>query len=331
MTSLAHRSGLLPVVRDRPAGSRTAAGLRPLAALISTLLHAGALAGALLWLQRAPRPEAAPEVGVQVVWDQPEEGADAASQPAQAPAAPPTVEAPPTPEAPPPPPQATAAAATPPPMPPPPLPRAAAPPPELAPPAPLPQAVPPAEPAPSLAVALPPPPPQAVPPVTLPPPPVPAAEAEPETAEALPLPPPLPAPPAPAPSRPAPVRQAQQAPAAPAATSPGAAAQPEILGGARATGQVVTAPGLLDGVRNPEPDYPLASRQRGERGVVGVVLRLSEAGAVLGVEVVQSSGYPALDESARRAVLRWRFKPATRDGVPVPGTIRTAIHFNLDR
>ena len=91
----------------------------------------------------------------------------------------------------------------------------------------------------------------------------------------------------------------------------------------------MSRPASLDGVRNPEPEYPLASRQRGEQGVVTVLLRISEAGQVMGVEVVNTSGHPALDESARRAVQRWRFRPATRDGVPVPGSIRTAIHFRL--
>ena len=41
-----------------------------LAALVSLLLHTTALAG-LIWLvQHEPRPEAAPEQGVEIVWDQ---------------------------------------------------------------------------------------------------------------------------------------------------------------------------------------------------------------------------------------------------------------------
>ena len=110
---------------------------------------------------------------------------------------------------------------------------------------------------------------------------------------------------------------------------PDRAAQPPVpTGGSQAVGRV-TPPGLLSGVRNAEPEYPFASRQRGEQGVVGVVIRVSEAGAVLAVELAQSSGFPALDESARRAVMQWKLKPAMRDGVPIPGSIRTAIHFSL--
>jgi protein TonB len=102
-----------------------------------------------------------------------------------------------------------------------------------------------------------------------------------------------------------------------------------VPGAARVTG-AVSPPGLLPGVRNPEPEYPFASRQRGEAGEVGVVIQVSESGQAVGVQVVQSSGYAALDESARRAALRWRFKPAMRDGAAVPGTIRTRVHFRLN-
>lgn len=62
-----------------------------------------------------------------------------------------------------------------------------------------------------------------------------------------------------------------------------------------------------------------------------VFLRISPEGRVDDVEVIRSSGYPALDESAKRAVLRWRFRPAMRDGIPVSGSIRTSVDFRLQR
>jgi protein TonB len=103
-----------------------------------------------------------------------------------------------------------------------------------------------------------------------------------------------------------------------------------VLGGSRVTG-AVSPPRLLEGVRNPEPEYPGISRLQGEQGVVAVLLHVSEAGTVSAVDVVQGSGYPLLDEAAKKAVLRWRLRPAMRDGAPVPGSVRTSIHFRLQR
>ncbi|WP_380066114.1 energy transducer TonB [Dankookia sp. GCM10030260] len=324
-----------PVPGERAAVLRPPRPLPSWAPLLSLLLHAAALGAVLVLLERGQAPETPPERGVEVVWDASQEAELVTGAPS--PAQPPSVAAPPEPEAPrdPPPPPSPA---TPPPAPPPP-PQAVQAPPGIAPP----QPAPPAEPAPVLAMQLPPPPPAAVNPVTLPPPPPaavdpvtlpppPADEPEPEAAAEVPLPPPMPPPaPRPEPARQVPARQQAAPPPAAAAAQPGPAAAPQAPvppGGSQATGRV-TPPGLLSGVRNAEPEYPFASRQRGEQGVVGVVIRVAEDGSVLAVEVAQSSGHPALDDSARRAVLRWKLKPATRDGVPIPGSIRTAIHFSL--
>ena len=82
-------------------------------------------------------------------------------------------------------------------------------------------------------------------------------------------------------------------------------------------------------MRNPEPEYPFASRQRGDEGTVTARLGASSAGEVTEVDVVASSGHPALDEAARRAWQRWRLRPAMRDGVPVAGSVRHTHRFRL--
>lgn len=151
----------------------------------------------------------------------------------------------------------------------------------------------------------------------------------------------LPLPPAPMPPPPRPAEARAAAPPRPATPpmqpTPGIAPlgapgeserQLALTGAARVTGAVVP-PGLLDGYRNPQPDYPQASRARGEQGVVGLVLRVAPSGQVAEVEIGRSSGFPQLDEAAKRAAQRWRFRPAMRDGFPVEGTIRTAVHFRL--
>ncbi|MDO9711562.1 energy transducer TonB [Paracraurococcus lichenis] len=319
MTALA-RIGALPVAeRDRALprqrGRRVLPAWAPAASL---LLHGAALAAVLVLMTRPPRPEARPETGVEFVWEDSQESELVQDRPPEMPAAPAVAEAPPVPD--------------PVPAPPPPVPPLAAP-------APPPPAAAAPEPPPStLALALPPP--ADLPaPVTLPPPPPPAAEAPPEerptpaAEEALPLPPPpMPAPaaPPPRPARQAPARQAVAAVAPPLAPAlpEGTGSQAIPPGGSRATGRV-SPPGPLSNVHNPEPEYPYLNRQRGEQGTVKVRLSISELGTVTAVEVLESSGYPALDESAKRAAMLSRFRPAMRDDVPIPGTIRTSYHFQL--
>ena len=47
--------------------------------------------------------------------------------------------------------------------------------------------------------------------------------------------------------------------------------------------------------------------------------------------VVGGSRNRALDRAAVRAVRRWRFEPALRDGVAVPGTVQQTIRFDAPR
>lgn len=296
-----------------------------LPALASLLLHAGA-AVAIAALNRADPPSAQPERGVEMVWqDVPEDAApgeeaaaSAATSDEAAPDASPRAE-----------PEQEVAEAPPPPV----SQQAEQPPPEPAPPpesalaeAPVPEV----EPPPALAEQVRSP---EVAEAPAPPEPVEARAAPPreEPPPELPLPPPAqpmrPAPPSPRQAAPPAQAASRQAPPGPSAS---AAAPSEAPGGSRATG-AVSPPGLLDGFRNPEPEYPTTSRERGDQGVVTVQLRISEAGEVTAVEVIATSGHPALDDSARRAVRRWRFRPATRDGVAIPGSVRTAVHFRLQR
>src|SRR5687768_9194293 len=67
--------------------------------------------------------------------------------------------------------------------------------------------------------------------------------------------------------------------------------------------------------------YPEAARALGI-GEASVVLRISidASGAVTDAEVIEAAGH-GFDEAARDALLRSRFKPAQRDGQPMPARI----------
>lgn len=78
------------------------------------------------------------------------------------------------------------------------------------------------------------------------------------------------------------------------------------------------------------PPYPLIARRLSEQGTVRLKIALSDAGAVLGVEVVRSSGHQSLDEAAVSWVKsHWRWRPATRAGTPVASTTIADIVFDL--
>ncbi|WP_198376565.1 TonB family protein, partial [Neoroseomonas rubea] len=103
---------------------------------------------------------------------------------------------------------------------------------------------------------------------------------------------------------------------------------PDPSAGARAIGAVVP-PGAAEGHRNAPPEYPADSRRRGEEGVVRLSLAIGADGRVAEANVAASSGHPALDAAAIAAARRWRFRPATQAGLPVPATLATAVHFRL--
>ena len=78
------------------------------------------------------------------------------------------------------------------------------------------------------------------------------------------------------------------------------------------------------------PVYPRSARRRGHEGRVTVEVRIAGDGALDRAEVIVSSGYPELDESAVTAVKSARFAPATENGVRVNGLLRPTFDFKLE-
>jgi len=65
----------------------------------------------------------------------------------------------------------------------------------------------------------------------------------------------------------------------------------------------------------------------GSEGTVGIRALVAAGGDVRSVEVVASSGSAALDRAATDAVRRWRFAPATRNGVPIDAYVMLRIRY----
>ena len=91
-------------------------------------------------------------------------------------------------------------------------------------------------------------------------------------------------------------------------------------------GPVFTSLKLLDFV---QPSYPPRCLRLGIEGRVKVRVLVGEDGRPQEVTVDTSSGDASLDESALKAVRRWRFEAATRNGAPVRAWVKVPVEFKL--
>ncbi len=79
----------------------------------------------------------------------------------------------------------------------------------------------------------------------------------------------------------------------------------------------------------PTPRYPAASQRRGETGTVWLEATVTSQGTVTAVRVIDSPGYPLLEQAAQDALSRARFRPALRDEKPIASRVRIPFRFEL--
>jgi len=127
------------------------------------------------------------------------------------------------------------------------------------------------------------------------------------------------------------VAAATPPPAAPATTAAAAPAPPAIKPGALVD---INEPGVIAPVALNKPSFtypPIALRQRIE-GKVDLSVLVDERGAVADTKVVTAAGGKAgLNEAASDYVRRWKFRPATKDGVAVKAWTPVSVVFMLPR
>ncbi len=75
--------------------------------------------------------------------------------------------------------------------------------------------------------------------------------------------------------------------------------------------------------------YPEAAA--GIEGTVQVRVKIDAQGAVTDAKVIGDAGNPALEWASVDAVKRWRFQPATRNGVPVASEVTIPFRFSRSR
>ena len=64
---------------------------------------------------------------------------------------------------------------------------------------------------------------------------------------------------------------------------------------------------------NPSPEYPEMAIFLGYQGTAVIRIKISAQGVSKGVEILRSSGHKILDESAAKALKKWRFTPGKND------------------
>jgi protein TonB len=78
------------------------------------------------------------------------------------------------------------------------------------------------------------------------------------------------------------------------------------------------------------PPYPAEAKRLGEQGTVLLRLTISPSGDVIAADIVQSSGYADLDQTAAAWVqAHWKYKPAVQGGTAVQATTNAAVKFDL--
>ncbi len=126
-----------------------------------------------------------------------------------------------------------------------------------------------------------------------------------------------------------PLRRPEKRKTGPRQSLPGTGAVADLAAQQSAAGVVRLAEPAYD--LNPAPEYPRLARRRGWQGTVLLAVRVKEDGIVAAVSVRTGSPYSILDEAALEAVEKWRFRPGTKDGLPVSMEVLVPVRFVLRR
>ena len=130
--------------------------------------------------------------------------------------------------------------------------------------------------------------------------------------------------PTPAPNAPTGTDVPQSAPApiaAPVAAAPAAPPAPPSV-------QLPSSD--ADYLQNPRPPYPSISRRLNEQGKTTVRVLIGAEGQPQRAEIAKSSGFSRLDDAALATVMRWRYVPGKRGGLPEAMWFNVPINWVLE-
>lgn len=76
--------------------------------------------------------------------------------------------------------------------------------------------------------------------------------------------------------------------------------------------------------------YPAIAREKGWQGTTLLKVQVLKNGLVGSLEILRSSGFSVLDQSALKGVKEWKFIPAQKDGQPTEMFVQIPITFKLE-
>jgi len=78
------------------------------------------------------------------------------------------------------------------------------------------------------------------------------------------------------------------------------------------------------------PEYPEVAKSAGWEGIVKIDVEILDNGQVGKIEVLESTGYQMLDDSAVKAAKTWKFSPAKNGNETVGVWVEFPIEFKID-
>ena len=87
---------------------------------------------------------------------------------------------------------------------------------------------------------------------------------------------------------------------------------------------------ILDFASCAKPQWPHEDHEARHSGTVSLGFAVTEAGTVTGSRVIKCSGHAGLDEAARIAIAKCKFRPAMANGKAVASDVQIQYVWTLD-
>lgn len=78
----------------------------------------------------------------------------------------------------------------------------------------------------------------------------------------------------------------------------------------------------------PRPDYPVDMRRENLSGTATIRFIVTHDGRVIDVTVIQAT-HPSFGDAASRAVAKWKYDPAIKDGQPIACYLSVPVVFDI--